>query len=233
MAKLLKYLNSLFPLLVFLFLTSLVVACYVSFITFPDFQQGEYSKIMFIHVPSAWLSLFCYFLLAGYSLLYIVKRWPIFDMLARVNGCLGLMFTIGTLITGSLWGRPIWGTFWVWDARLTSVLFLFFIYVGYFLLRRFFLDSGYGVNAGALGKNVLANSSDLISQEVPLKIPLFAIFGLLNIPIIKMSVVWWTTLHQKSSITQFASTVDISYVLPIYFFLVAFIFFSFIYFLYL
>lgn len=217
MGRLLRYFQLALPFLIFSFLTSLVVSIYVSIITFPDFQQGEYSKIMFIHVPAAWLSLLCYFLLGVYSLLYIVKRLPVFDILARVNACLGFIFTLCTLITGSLWGKPIWGTYWVWDARLTSVLFLAFIYLGYFVLRRFSTGSAY--------KTV---SLEGAVQEVPLKVPVFAILGLLNLPIIRMSVVWWTTLHQKSSITQVASSVDISYVLPIYFFLGTFLLFSWI-----
>jgi heme exporter protein C len=151
-----------------------------------DFQQGENYRILFIHVPSAWMSLLIYLLLTLTSAGFFFNKHPIFVYCSRILCAIGALFTCLTLVTGSLWGKPMWGTFWVWDARLTSVLILLFIYLGALLLYEW-------------------------SPDVA---PLFVLIGLLNIPIIKFSVNWWNTLHQSSSITQFGTEIHISMLLP-------------------
>jgi heme exporter protein C len=151
-----------------------------------DFQQGENYRILFIHVPSAWMSILLYFFLTLTSGAFFFNKHPIFIHSSRIVCTLGAVFTCLTLISGSLWGKPMWGTFWVWDARLTSVLILLFIYLGAQLLYKW-------------------------SPDVA---PVFVFIGLLNIPIIQFSVNWWNTLHQPSSITQFGTEIHISMLVP-------------------
>lgn len=151
-----------------------------------DFQQGENYRILFIHVPSAWMSLLLYSLLTLTSGSFFFHKHPIFLYASRILCAIGALFTCLTLLTGSFWGKPMWGTFWVWDARLTSVLILLFIYLGAMVLYEW-------------------------SPDVA---PLFVFIGLLNIPIIKFSVNWWNTLHQPSSITQFGTEIHISMLVP-------------------
>ncbi|MDI9313418.1 MAG: heme ABC transporter permease CcmC [Hydrotalea sp.] len=142
----------------------------------PDYLQGELVKIMFIHVPAAYLASLCYAGLAVFSFVFLVWRHPMAAVMARAVAPVGLLFTIICLITGSLWGRPTWGTFWVWDARLTSVFILFLLYVGQMLLAAEIAD----YRAAAM----------------------VAVVGGINLPIIKFSVVWWQTLHQGSSLLR-------------------------------
>lgn len=151
-----------------------------------DFQQGENYRILFIHVPSAWMSLLIYLLLTLTSGVFFFNKHPLFAYASRILCAIGAVFTCLTLITGSLWGKPMWGTFWVWDARLTSVLILLFIYIGALLLYEWCPDVA----------------------------PLFILIGLVNIPIIKFSVNWWNTLHQSSSITQFGTEIHVSMLVP-------------------
>lgn len=145
----------------------------------PDYQQGDAVKIMFIHVPSAWLSSAGYASLALASAMALIWRHPLADLAAAEIAPVGAWITALCLITGSLWGRPTWGTYWVWDGRLTSVLVLFFLYCGHILLVRAFDDPQRGYRAGAI----------------------LALIGALDLPVIKFSVEWWNTLHQKASIT--------------------------------
>jgi heme exporter protein C len=144
-----------------------------------DYQQGATVKIMFIHVPAAWLAMFCYSLMALSALGTLVWRHPLADVAARAAAPLGAAFTFICLATGSLWGKPMWGAWWVWDARLTSVLVLFFLYLGHVALVRAFDDPTRGYRAGAV----------------------LALVGVVNLPIIKFSVDWWNTLHQPDTIT--------------------------------
>lgn len=154
---------------------------YMALVSSPaDYQQGESVRIMYIHVPSAWMSLFIYSVIALASSLYLIFRNPLYDLIARASAPVGAAFTLITLITGSLWGKPIWGAWWVWDARLTSELILFFIYISYISLSNSFSTRSNGALASAA----------------------LALIGLLNIPIIKFSVNWWHTLHQPASIIR-------------------------------
>ena len=144
-----------------------------------DWQQGDAVRIMYIHVPAAWLASAGYMGLAVCSVLSLVWRHPLADLAAAEIGPVGAGFTAMCLATGSLWGKPMWGAWWVWDARLTSVLVLFFLYLGHVALVRAFDDPVRGYRAGAI----------------------LALVGVVNLPIIKFSVDWWNTLHQPDTIT--------------------------------
>jgi len=160
----------------------------------PDYQQGESVRIMFIHVPAAWMALFVYLLMAVASAVALVWRHPLAEIAAQAAAPVGAAFTLVCLATGSLWGRPMWGTWWVWDARLTSVLVLFFLYLGYIALVNAFDDPARGARAGSL----------------------LALVGVVNLPIIKFSVDWWNTLHQPASVFRLGGpTIDISLLLPL------------------
>lgn len=157
----------------------------------PDYQQGETVRIMYIHVPSAWLAMMCYALIAISSFGLLVFRHPLADVSAKAAAPLGAAFTALALITGSLWGKPMWGTYWVWDARLTSVLILFFLYLGLMALRSSLDDEATAAKLTAI----------------------LALVGVAILPVIKFSVDWWNTLHQPS--TGFTSTVDPSMRAPL------------------
>ncbi len=167
----------------------------------PDYQQGDTVRIMYVHVPSAWMSLFCYTFLAVAGAAGLIWRHPLAFMSARAAAPIGAGFTFVVLATGSLWGKPMWGTWWVWDARLTSVLILFFLYLGHIALSRAFDDPVRGAKAAAV----------------------LALVGAVNVPIIKFSVDWWNTLHQPASISRLdAPAIDPSMLPPL--FLMAFAF---------
>jgi heme exporter protein C len=154
---------------------------YYSFFVAPaDYQQGETVRIMFIHVPAAWLAMFCYMLIAISSVGSLIWRHPLADVSAKAAAPLGAAFTLVALITGSLWGKPMWGTYWVWDARLTSVLVLFFLYLGLIALWQSIEEPSRAGRAAAI----------------------LALVGVVNIPIIKFSVDWWNTLHQPASVAR-------------------------------
>jgi len=144
----------------------------------PDYQQGATVRIMFIHVPAAWIGMFAYLCLGVASFLALVFRHALADAAAAAAAPLGAAFTLLALVTGSLWGRPMWGTWWVWDARLTSVLALFLLYIAYMALR------------GAIDDEAKAGRAAAI----------LALVGLVNLPIIHWSVNWWNTLHQGASV---------------------------------
>ncbi|MGI9168720.1 MAG: heme ABC transporter permease CcmC [Caulobacteraceae bacterium] len=144
----------------------------------PDYRQGETVRIMFVHVPAAWTAMLAYACLGAASFFALVFRHALADAAAKAAAPLGAAFTLMALVTGSLWGRPMWGTWWVWDARLTSVLVLFLLFVGYMALRASIEDEAKAGRAGAI----------------------LALIGLINLPIIKFSVDWWNTLHQGESI---------------------------------
>ncbi len=145
-----------------------------------DYQQGETVRIMYVHVPAAWAALAGYASLAIASFTFLVWRHPLADLAARAASPIGAGFTAIALVTGALWGQPMWGTWWVWDARLTSVLILFFLYLGHMALVNAFDDSDRGGRAGAV----------------------LALVGVVNLPIIKFSVDWWNTLHQPASVLR-------------------------------
>jgi len=161
-----------------LFATGLYLAFFVAP---PDYQQGETVKIMFIHVPSAWLAMACYTVIAMSAVGSLVWRHPLADVSAKAAAPIGAAFTALALITGSLWGKPMWGTWWVWDARLTSVLVLFFLYLGLIALWHAIEEPSKAGRAAAI----------------------LALVGFVNVPIIKFSVDWWNTLHQPASVARF------------------------------
>ena len=144
-----------------------------------DYQQGDAMRIIYVHVPTAWLASAGYVSLALCSLFSLVWRHPLADLAAVEIGPVGAGFTALCLATGSLWGKPMWGAWWVWDARLTSVLVLLFLYLGHVVLMRAFDDPTRGYRAGAI----------------------LALIGVINLPVIKFSVDWWNTLHQPATIT--------------------------------
>ncbi|MBX3483624.1 heme ABC transporter permease CcmC [Phenylobacterium sp.] len=143
-----------------------------------DYQQGQTVRIMFIHVPAAWLCMFIYVCLAGASFLSLIFRHVLADAAAQAAAPLGAAFTFLALVTGSLWGRPMWGAYWVWDARLTSVLVLFLLYLAYMALRASLDDEAKAARAAAI----------------------LALVGAVNLPIVHFSVEWWNTLHQGASV---------------------------------
>ncbi|MCB1527555.1 MAG: heme ABC transporter permease [Hyphomicrobiaceae bacterium] len=167
-------------------LTAVAVAVigYGLYLTFfvapPDYQQGETVKIMFIHVPAAWLAMMGYLIIAISSFGLLVFRHPLADVSAKAAAPIGAAFTLLALITGSLWGKPMWGTYWVWDARLTSVLILFFLYLGLMALR------------SSLDDEALAAKQTAV----------LGLAGVVILPIIKFSVDWWNTLHQPASVVK-------------------------------
>src|SRR3984885_5224894 len=157
----------------------LAIGLYLSlFVAPPDYQQGETVRVMFLHVPAAWTAMMAYGLMAVASLVGLVWRHPLADSAAKAIAPLGALFTALGLVTGSLWGRPMWGAYWVWDARLTSFLLLLFLYLGYIALWNAIEDETRAARAAAI----------------------LALVGAVNLPIIKFSVDWWNTLHQGESI---------------------------------
>jgi len=170
-----------------------------------DYQQGDAVRIMYVHVPSAWLASFLYFSLAISCIFYLVWKHPLADLIANAIAPIGLIFSVLTLITGSLWGKPMWGTWWVWDARLTSMLILFFFYLGFILLSNAFERKIDGSKTASV----------------------LAIIGLINLPIIKFSVDWWHTLHQPSSILRIdGPSIDKEMLFPLALMMVGFSLFS-------
>jgi heme exporter protein C len=173
----------------------LAVGLYLALVAAPpDYQQGEAVRIMYVHVPAAWMALSVYLFLAAASAVALVARHPLAEIAARSAAPIGAAFTFVCLATGSLWGRPMWGTWWVWDARLTSVLVLFFLYLGYIALTNAFDDPTRGGRAGSI----------------------LALVGVVNLPIIKFSVDWWNTLHQPASVLRLgAPTIALSMLAPL------------------
>ena len=176
------------------------------FIVPPDYQQGDAFRIMYVHVPSAWLSLFAYSVLAFCSIVSLVWRIKVFEVLSISAAKIGALFTFLTLVTGAIWGKPMWGTWWVWDARLTSELILFFIYISIILLNYSFDD----YKKGARAANILA------------------IVGLINIPIIHFSVEWWNTLHQGPSVMKLGTpSISTEMLIPLIYVSIGFTFYFF------
>jgi heme exporter protein C len=172
-----------------------VVGLYFALFASPaDYQQGDTVRIMYVHVPAAWTALACYTFIAVMSAVSLIWKHPLADIAARSAAPLGAGFTVIVLATGSLWGKPTWGTWWVWDARLTSVLVLLFIYLGHIALTHAFDNPARGAKAAAI----------------------LALVGFVNIPIIKFSVDWWNTLHQPASLTRLDSpSIDPSMLTPL------------------
>lgn len=157
----------------------IAVGCYMAlFVVPPERLQGDTVRIMYVHVPAAWVSMSAYGMLTLASLIGLVNRHPLADIAARAAAPLGALFTALALVTGSLWGKPTWGTYWVWDARLTSFLLLLFLYLGYIALWNAIEDEVRAARVAAV----------------------LAIVGAVNLPVIVFSVEWWNTLHQGESI---------------------------------
>jgi heme exporter protein C len=158
----------------------LAAGLYLSFTAPEDYQQGITVRIMYIHVPFAWLSMLCYSLMALSALGTLVWRHPLADVALKAAAPIGALFTALALVTGSIWGKPMWGTWWVWDARLTSVFVLFLMYLGIISLTRALDEPSRSARAAAI----------------------ITLVGFVNIPIIKFSVDWWNTLHQPASVIR-------------------------------
>ena len=160
-----------------------------------DYQQGQTVRIMYVHVPAAWMAMFVYAAMAAAAFVSLVWRHPLADLFCKAAAPLGAAFTAVCLVTGSLWGRPMWGTWWQWDGRMTSVLILFFLYLGYIALVHAFDDIGRGLRAGSV----------------------LLLVGVVNLPIIKFSVDWWNTLHQPASVLRLdGPTIDSAMLLPLF-----------------
>lgn len=172
--------GKMIPIFVFMSVILLIAGLYVGFFVAPtDFQQGEAYRIIFIHVPAAWMSMFLYVVMAFWAGIGLAFNTRLSSMLATAIAPTGAMFTFIALWTGALWGKPMWGTWWVWDARLTSELILFFLYIGFMSLQAAIDDPRRADKAGAI----------------------IALVGVINIPIIYFSVQWWNTLHQGASVS--------------------------------
>ncbi len=180
--RFLRIADALIPWLAGLTLLCLAVGLYLGFTAPEDYQQGSTVQIMFIHVPASWLAMMCYSVMAISSVGTLVWRHPLADVSVRAAAPIGAAFTFLALFTGSLWGKPMWGTWWVWDARLTSVLVLFIIYAGIIALSRAIEEPTTAAKALAI----------------------VTLVGSVNLPIIKFSVDWWSTLHQPASVTRLA-----------------------------
>src|SRR6516165_3360306 len=173
----------------------LAIGLYQSAMAPDDYQQGATVKIMFIHVPNAWLSMFVWGVMSLASLGTLVWRHPLADVAAKAAAPIGAAFTFLALVTGSLWGRPMWGTYWEWDARLTSVLILFLMYLGLIALWRTIDDPARAGRAAAI----------------------LTLVGAVNLPVIRFSVDWWNTLHQPASVFRMGGpTIDVSLLIPLF-----------------
>ncbi len=177
------------------------IGLYLSFTTEGDYQQGLTVRIMYVHVPAAWLSMMCYTVMAVAAIGTLVWRHPLADVSHKAAAPLGAAFTLIALATGSLWGRPMWGTWWVWDARLTSVFVLFLMYLGLIALNRAMDDPSRAARVSAV----------------------LILVGFVNIPIIKFSVDWWNTLHQPASVIRMGGpTIDQEFLWPLLIMAIAF-----------
>ncbi len=176
------------------------------FVAPPDYQQGDSYRIMFIHVPSAWMSLFIYVVMAASSAIALVWKMKLAEVMATASAPIGASFTFLALATGSLWGKPMWGAWWVWDARLTSELILLFLYLGFIALQSAIEDRRSAARAAGV----------------------LALVGVVNIPIIHYSVQWWSTLHQGPTVTKLgAPSIATSMLIPLLLMALAFQFFYF------
>ena len=180
-ARFLRLARAVYPWAVGATVLLIAAGLYLGLFASPaDYQQGETVRIMYVHVPAAWMALFVYTSMAVASAVALIWKHPLADLFAKAAAPVGAGFTLIALVTGSLWGQPMWGTWWVWDARLTSVLVLFFLYLGHMALTNAFDDPTRGARAAAI----------------------LALVGFVNVPIIKFSVEWWNTLHQPSSLVR-------------------------------
>src|SRR5512135_689547 len=199
--RFLSIINRVLPWLIALTVILLAVGLFRAMNAPDDYQQGATVKIMFLHVPAAWLGMLGWGLMSVAALGTLVWRHPLADVTAKAAAPIGAAFTLMCLITGSLWGRPMWGTYWVWDARLTSVLVLFLLYLGVIAVWRTVEDPSRAARAAAI----------------------LTVVGALDLPIIKFSVDWWNTLHQGSSVFRIGgSTIYPTMLIPLFIMAAAF-----------
>lgn len=193
--RFLNFAGAVIPWLAALTVLLLGVGLYQAFFVAPtDYQQGETVRIMYIHVPAAWVGMGCYAVIAIAALGTLIWRHPLADVAAKAAAPIGATFTFVILVTGSLWGKPMWGTYWVWDARLTSLLVLFLLYLGLIALWQSIEDPSRAGRAAAI----------------------LALVGAVNLPIIKFSVDWWNTLHQPASVSRFdRPAMDTAFLYPL------------------
>ncbi len=185
--KIINFINSIFFILLLVGLTFALI------LSPPDYLQGDSVRIMYVHVPAAWISLVSFTSIAALSILSFIFKIKNLNLITKSIAPIGLMFTCLAIITGSIWGRPTWGTFWAWDARITSMLILAFFYIIFIMTHKFIEDVDKAVKISSL----------------------VAILGVINVPIIKYSVNWWSTLHQPASIKITGSTIHSSMLLPL------------------
>ena len=196
-----KFVDIIFKPLIFTSSIILIAGLILVYLSPLDYQQGLTVKIMYIHVPSAWLALLTYSIMTIYSIIGIAFKMPFSFIVNKAVAPIGAVFTLLCLISGSLWGKPMWGTWWVWDARLTSVAILFLIY-----LIIIFIDKTFE------NKEVREKTTAI-----------FILIGSVNLPIIKFSVDWWNTLHQPASVSKLSSpSIDISMLQPLLVMTIAF-----------
>ena len=189
------------PLIYLSFITLITGLVFALYLSPNDYQQGSTVRIMYIHVPSAWLALLTFFVMAVYSIIGLAFKIPFSFIVISAIAPIGAIFTLICLITGSLWGKPMWGTWWVWDARLTSVALLFFLYLIIIFLKNSFTNISFAEKITAV----------------------FVLVGSINLPIIKFSVDWWNTLHQPASISKLSSpSIDPSMLWPLLIMTIAF-----------
>jgi heme exporter protein C len=201
--RFLRFAHKAHPWLMEITAAVFVIGLYLTYGAPDDYQQGATVKIMFIHVPSAWLGMFGWALMSIAALGTLVWRHPLADVAAKAAAPIGAAFTFLCLVTGSLWGRPMWGTYWEWDARLTSVLILFLMYLGLIALWRAVEDPTRAARAAAV----------------------LTLVGAVNLPIIKFSVDWWNTLHQPASVMRMGGpTLDRAFLIPLLVMAIAFSF---------
>ena len=193
--------NAILPWAAGLSIVLFVVGLPIALVTSPpDYQQGDSVRIFYLHVPSAWNMMMIYGVMASSSAAFLIWRHPMANLVARASAPVGATFAALALATGMLWGMPMWGAFWVWDARLTSTLILFFIYLGYIALADAFEDPERGDKAAAI----------------------LALVGSVNLPIIHFSVEWWNTLHQPSIVSTSGLSVSGEIALPLFLMMGAF-----------
>jgi heme exporter protein C len=186
--------NAIYPWAAGLCVILFLVGLPISLVTSPDdYQQGDTVRIFYVHMPAGTMFMMIYGVMAGGSAAYLIWRHPMANLVARASAPVGAVFSALSLGTGMLWGQPMWGTFWVWDARLTSTLITFFIYLGYIALSDAFEDPERGDRAAAI----------------------LALVGVVNIPIIKFSVEWWNTLHQPATLGVSSFSIDAAMLLPL------------------
>ncbi|MCW2306748.1 heme exporter protein C [Rhodobium gokarnense] len=202
--RFLGFISKLLPWMIGATVLLFIVGLYMSFFYAPpDYQQGNTMRIMYIHVPAAWLAMFGYTMMSISSVGLLVWKHPLADVSAKSAAPIGAAFTFLSLVTGSIWGKPMWGTWWEWDARLTSVLILFIMYLGLIALWRSIEDPIRAGKAAAI----------------------LVLVGFINIPIIKFSVEWWNTLHQPASVMRMdGPTIHPTILIPLLVMAVAFTF---------